>query len=84
MSLVVLDIECFENKRVKELGVYQNGQTVGYSFLPHKEFKAKSQSAWCTKRLPGINWNSGLEKITELEKILIKLKPQKRSLCKRL
>ena len=27
MSLVVLDIECIENKIVKELGVYQNGQT---------------------------------------------------------
>ena len=34
MSLVVLDIECNENKTVKDLGVYQNGQTVGYSFLP--------------------------------------------------
>ena len=36
MSLVVLDIECTENKIVKELGVYKNGQTVGYSFLPPK------------------------------------------------
>ena len=45
MSLVVFDIECIENKIVKELGVYQNGQTVGYSFLPPKKFKARSQSA---------------------------------------
>ena len=45
MSLVVLDIECIENKIVKELGVYENGQTVGYSFLPPKKFKATSQSA---------------------------------------
>ena len=45
MSLVVLDIECIENKIVKELGVYQNGQTVGYAFLPPKKFKARSQSA---------------------------------------
>ena len=74
MSLVVLDIECIENKIVKELGVYQNGQTVGYSFFPPKIFKATSQSAWCTKHIHGINWNSGHEKYTELEKILKKLK----------
>ena len=73
MSLVVLDIECIENKIVKELGVYQNGQTVRYSFLPPKKFKATSQSAWCTKHLHRINWNSGHEKNTELEKILKKL-----------
>ena len=33
MSLEVLDIECIENKIVKELGVFKNGQTVGYFFL---------------------------------------------------
>ena len=74
MSLVVLDIECIENKIVKELGFYQKRQPVGYSFLPPKKFKATSQSAWCTKHLHGINWNSGHEKHTELEKILKKLK----------
>ena len=37
MSLVVLDIECIENKIVKELGVYQNEQTVGYFFHPFKK-----------------------------------------------
>ena len=36
MSLVVLDIECIESKIVKELGVYKDGQTEGYSFLPPK------------------------------------------------
>ena len=36
MSLVVLDIECIENNIMKELGVYKDGQTVGYSFLPPK------------------------------------------------
>ena len=68
MSLVVLDIDCIENKIVKELGVYQNGQTVGYSFLSPKKFKTISQSAWFTKHLHEINWNSGHEKYTELEK----------------
>ena len=44
-------------------------------FLP-KNFKAESQSAWCTKHLHGINWNSGREKY-ELEKIRKKLKAPK-------
>ena len=35
-SLVVLDIECIENNTVKELGGYKDGQTLGYSFVPHK------------------------------------------------
>ena len=69
MGLVVLDIECFENKTVKELGVYKNRQTMGYSFLSPKKLIATTESAWCTKHLRGINWNSGHEKYTGLEKI---------------
>ena len=38
MSLIILDIECIENNIVKELGVYKDGQTGGYSFLPPKKF----------------------------------------------
>ena len=72
MSLVVLDIDCFENKIVKELGVNKNGQTVGYSFLPRKKIEAPSQSARCTKHLHGVNWSSGHENYTELVKILKK------------
>ena len=39
MSLLVLNIECLENKIVKELGVYKDGQTVGYSFVHPKKFE---------------------------------------------
>ena len=39
MSLVVLDIECIESNIVKELGVYKDGQTEGYSFLPPKKIQ---------------------------------------------
>ena len=70
MSLVILDIECIENNTVKELGIYKYRHTVGYSFLPPKKIKPTSQSFWCTKHLHGINWSSGYEKQTELEKIL--------------
>ena len=59
MCLVVLDIECIENKIVEELGVYKNGQIMEYSFLPPKNFKATSQSAWCTKHHHGISWSRG-------------------------
>ena len=85
MSLVVLDIECIENKIVNELGVYKIGQTVGYSFLPPKKFKATSQSACFTKHIYGIDWNSGHEKYTDLEKTLKKIKaPETEFFCKRL
>ena len=69
MGLVVLDFECIENKVVKELGVYKNGQTVGYSFLPPTNVKATSQSDWFTKHLHGINWSSGHEIYTEQKNI---------------
>ena len=68
MSLVVLDIECNKNITVKELGVYQDGQTVGYSFLPPKKIKPTSQSSWSTKHFLGINWSSVLENLLNLKK----------------
>ena len=40
MILVILEIECIENKIVKELGVYKIGQTVGYFFLPSKKVQS--------------------------------------------
>ena len=46
MSLVVLEIEKFENTIVKELGVNKDGQTVDYFFLPPRKFKATSQCFW--------------------------------------
>ena len=45
-SLVVLDIECFESSIVKELGVYKDGQTVDYFFLPPRKLKATSHFFW--------------------------------------
>ena len=74
MSLVVFDNGCFKYNIVEELGVSKKGQTVGYSVLPTKNFKASSQSAWCTKHLQGINWSIVYEKYTELEKRFKKLK----------
>ena len=71
MSLVVLDIECIENKTVKNLRVYKDGHAVGYSFLPPKKFKPTSQSFWCTKHLHGINWSSGYKILSEFLKTKI-------------
>ena len=39
MSLDFLDIECFEINIVKELGVYEDGSSIGYCFLPLKNLK---------------------------------------------
>ena len=72
MSLNVLDIECIENNIVKELGVYKDGRTVGYFFLPPKKFKPTSHSSWCTEHLDGISWSNGYKKYTELEKKTLK------------
>ena len=46
MRFVVLDFECIENNIIKELRVYKDGKTVGYSFFPPKNFKPTSQSSW--------------------------------------
>ena len=70
MSLCVLDIECFENKIVKELGVYKMDKLWDIRFFLPKKFKTTSQSAWCMKHLRGIIWSSGKEKYTEFQKIL--------------
>ena len=68
MSLDVLDIEYIENIILKELGVYKDGQSVGYSFLPPKKLKPTPQSSWCTRHFHGFNWSSGYKKYTELAK----------------
>ena len=61
MSLVVLDIECIENKIVKELGVIKMNKLWDITFfLPPKSSKLHL---------------SCYEKYTELQKILKKLKP---------
>ena len=75
MSLVVLDIECIDNKLVKELGNIKMDKLWDIPiFLLPKKFRATSQSAWCTKHLHGTDWISGHEKFTELQKILKKVK----------
>ena len=62
---------------MKELGVYKDGQTEGYSFPPPKKFKPTSQPFWCTQHLHGINWSIGYKKYTEHEKILKNLEATK-------
>ena len=47
-------MECLERKIPKELEVYNDRQTVEYSFLPAIKIKPTSQSSWCTKH-PQLN-----------------------------
>lgn len=62
MSVVVIDIECFNNEIVKELGLFQDNIVTGYSFLPPEECpKSRNvcQDAWLTKNLHLMDWDSG-------------------------
>ena len=80
MSLVVLDFECIANNIVKELGVYKDDQTVGYSFLPPKKFQTNIPIFLvytAAQHLHGNNWSSGYNKYTELEKTLKNLEATK-------
>ena len=62
----------FENKIMKEFGVFKKRQTVAPYFLSNKKFKAISQSAWCTKHL-GI-MTEIMSQIRETEKKFEKIK----------
>ena len=60
-TIVVLDIECFERGIVKELGVYIDGVTRGYSFKPISSDPSlvTRQNFWITQNMHLIEWNSG-------------------------
>ena len=59
MSLIVLDIELTEKKKIKELGLFIDGSLQGFSFCPPKSFKPNKQTTWNTSHLHGIAWSSG-------------------------
>lgn len=59
MSAIVIDIECFSNNIIKELGIYKEGITTGLSFLPSSNLKSTPQDAYLTKNLHYMSWNSG-------------------------
>ena len=54
MSLIVLDIELTEKNIIKELGLFNDGSTQGFSFCPPKTFKPNKQTTWNTSHLHGI------------------------------
>ena len=53
ICLVILDIECFENKIVKELAVCMDEKTEGYFFPFPENNKATPKSTWGRKHIPG-------------------------------
>lgn len=71
MSLIILDIEFADRNVVKELGVFIDGQTKGYSFKPPKNFKLSYQTVWCTKNLHKIDWRSGELDYSQLKNIMV-------------
>ena len=59
MSLIMLDIELAVKNVGKELGVYIDGQVVGYSVTPPKHYQPTHQTLWCTQSSHKIDWKSG-------------------------
>ena len=70
MPLVVLDIECLEEKIVKELVTFKDGIVLGYRFLPPKDYEPNFQAKWNTKNMHGINWNHRKLDYSELANII--------------
>ena len=59
MSLLVLDIELTEKRKIKKLGLFIDGSLQGFSFCPLKTFEPNKQTPWNTKHLHGVAWSSG-------------------------
>ena len=62
-SRVVLNFRCFESNLLKELGVYNDGQTLRYFLLHPRKFNATSQFSWRKKHLHRISSRSGYGKL---------------------
>ena len=73
-----MDIECFENKIVKEERIYKNRQNVGFSFLPLKNLKLYL-SLLGVRSIFMEPFGTVAKKHTEFEKILKNQKLHKRS-----
>ena len=63
-SVVVVDVECFTNGIVKEIGMFRNGFCIGISFSPpfpisYLKSWNRKQCNWLTKKKHKIDWNSG-------------------------
>ena len=74
MSLIVLDIELAEKNIVKELGVFIDGQVLGCSFKPPKNYQPTPQTLWCTKNLHKIDWKSGALDYDRINTMLTELR----------
>jgi len=64
-SFVVIDIECFHNNTIKEIGISSPFFNMGYSFKPPQCFKSlpfneQKQNNWLTRHCHGITWESGI------------------------
>ena len=59
MSSIVLDIEQTEKNIIKELGLFIDGSSKGFSFCSPKTFKPRKQTTWNTSHLHGSAWSSG-------------------------
>ena len=59
MDFVVIDVEFVERNVVKEMGLYFDGNILGLSFKPPRDYEPTKQAFWGTDFLHGMSWDSG-------------------------
>ena len=59
MTCIVLAIEIAEKYIIKELGLFNDGSVLRFSFCPPKSFKPNKHTTWNRSHLHGIAWSSG-------------------------
>ena len=69
LSLYLI-LSSWRGKFFKELGVLSDGIVLGNSLLPPKDYKPTFQAKLNTKKLHGIDWNSGKLEYIELSSII--------------
>ncbi len=72
---IVIDIECFYNNVVKELGFCNGTISKNFSFQPPYPYefctkKEKRVNSWCTRKFHFIGWNSGSYSYGELPAVI--------------
>ena len=77
MDFVVIDVEFVERNIVKEMGLYFDGNILGLSFKPPRDYEPTKQAFWGTDFLHGMGWNSGKLDYDSLQRHLQIIKKHK-------
>lgn len=72
---IIIDIECFDNNIIKELGFCNGKISRGFAFLPPYSYsecteKEKRTNSFCTRNRHLLGWNAGHYAYAHLENIV--------------